>query len=106
VNCSRTRTGVTKYPPLSLVNRPTLIAAAIALLPSRPGRACPSEIAVIDPPIEAKELFSAFTSENLTNDGDPRPLLNPIVLDETENRSFLGFKLEALNHSEKSVVFQ
>jgi hypothetical protein len=56
-NCSRARTGPTKCRPLVFVNRPTLTAAAIAVLPSRLGRAaCPSETAVIDPPIEAKEL--------------------------------------------------
>jgi len=51
-NRSRTRAGPTKYPPRALVNRPTLIAAVMAVLPSRLGRAaCPSEIAVIEPPI-------------------------------------------------------
>jgi hypothetical protein len=58
LNCSRTsRAGPTKCRPLAFVNRPTLTAAAIAGLPSRLGRtACPSETAVIDPPIEAKEM--------------------------------------------------
>jgi len=49
----------TKYLPLSLDNRPTLIAAVMALISSRLGRAaCPSEIAVIEPPIETNELFA------------------------------------------------
>ena len=51
-NRSRTRAGPAEYPPRALVNRPTLIAAVMAVLPSRLGRAaCPSEIAVIEPPI-------------------------------------------------------
>src|SRR5262249_35079781 len=50
-NCSRNRAEPTKYLPLSLGNRPTLMAV-MALIPSRLGRAdCPSEIAVIEPPI-------------------------------------------------------
>ena len=56
--CSRTRAGPPKYPPLSLVNRPTLIAAVMAVLLSRIGRAaCPSEIAVIGPPFERNQLL-------------------------------------------------
>src|SRR5260221_236641 len=47
-NCSRMRVARTKYSPLYLVNRPTLIAAVMAVLPSRLGpAACASEIAVI-----------------------------------------------------------
>jgi len=42
-----------------------LIAAVMVLIPSRLGRAaCPSEIAVIEPPIETNELL-AGTKSNL-----------------------------------------
>jgi hypothetical protein len=52
-NCSRNRPRPTKYLPLSLDNRPSLIAVVMALMPSRLGRAaCPGDIAVIEPPFK------------------------------------------------------
>src|SRR5262245_45918356 len=48
--------------------------AVMAVIPSRPGRAdCPSEIAVIEPPHLTERAVSAFTPQNLTNDGDENP---------------------------------
>jgi hypothetical protein len=48
----------------------------MVLIPSRLGRAaCPSEIAVIEPPIETNDLLAPLhlTPQNLTNDGDGTP---------------------------------
>src|SRR6266540_1635114 len=103
-NCSRTRARPTKYLPLSLVNRPTSIAAAIAVLPSRLGRvACPSEIAVIDPPLKRTSCDRLYISKFNER---WRPPTESIVLDEAENQSFFGFQIGSAHPFRKSVVFQ
>jgi hypothetical protein len=80
------------------------MVAAIAGWPSRLGQAaCPSEIAVIDPPFN-KRAVNTFTFQNLTNDGGGNPT-ESIVLDEAQNQSFLGSKLGALIHLERMSFF-
>src|SRR5262249_22632708 len=86
-NCSRNRAGPI-VPPLSSANRPTLIAAVMAILVRRLRRAaCPSEIAVMESPIQENELpYKAYTK------------LKKLVLFEFQNGTFINL--------EKNVVFQ
>ena len=70
--------GQLRNPPLSLVNRPTLIAEVMAMLPSRLQLAAyPSEIAIIESPNSNEQV----ALQNLPN-AKTQPPTRFIALDE------------------------
>jgi hypothetical protein len=80
-----------------------LIAAVMAVLPNRLERACPSEIVVIESPIQTNELpYLTKFNERWRR----KPPAESIALDEAENQAFLGFKFGSTINLEKNVVFQ
>jgi hypothetical protein len=80
-----------------------LIAAVMAVLPNRLERACPSEMVVIESPIQTNELpYLTKFNERWRR----KPPAESIALDEAENQAFLGFKFGSAHNLEKNVVFQ
>jgi hypothetical protein len=81
------------------------MAAAIAVWPSRLGQAaCPSEIAVIDPPFN-KRAVDIFTFQNLTNDGGGNPYRIHCARRSSKPVLF-GFQIGSAHPFRKNVVFQ
>jgi hypothetical protein len=86
-NCWRNQAGP-PIPPLSFANRPTLIAAVMAILVRRLRRAaCPSEIAVMEPPFKRTSCLNKAYMK-----------LKKSVLFEFQNETIINL--------EKNVVFQ
>ena len=68
-NCWRNWAGPTKCLLLPVENRPSLAAVMAVLSGGLRRAACPSEIAVIEPPtIWTNEALAHFTRQNLTHD--------------------------------------
>jgi hypothetical protein len=74
----------------------------MAVLPNRLERACPSEIVVIESPIQTNELpYLTKFNERWRR----KPPAESIALDEAENQAFLGFKFGSAHQFRKECGF-